>query len=634
MLCVLFVRSTGIARTRLSGVRRRHFCAAPATDHAGRLDSVTVGRPAIVTRTDQGPLAAFNSVSNFYGFGTFNGDAAGAEDPAASWSDGSLELEAAPVLAHRAAARGCKIADDQLAALVLEGPSTDRTTHMYLGHCMGAAIESECEGVTAKIMGLLGSSAPPRHPTLASLVLVRLLTSPSPLDHRALLEASAACAGDREDELTAVDAYRIRLATLLSPLATELLDDGNDASSMSLSFVNFIGHIVRGTAQSSREAAMREVLDEGWRDIYDISELIGKPQLHPADASDKAHWGFYTGTAPNREFGDVGSLFFPVVDPAEKIVYEPIDGFYYVNDKARPRWIHKLRHTVAQRNGYTVKMSPAAEWTVRAGLTMQSHNYDTCRGRILLLGDSVTQQSFSGVDGWAGLLADRYQRRADIINRGYSGYNTPMTLEVARHIFKKGSPHMAGGPLLLVVIFLGANDSQLPGMVNSSGSESKHVPVEKFRGALEEIVDLAKPFTSRLILITPPPINGDAIVADGKARFGASAPDQPNRKLQFTEEYSKAVEQVGERSQIPVLNTFDGMQREAGWRSFLRDGLHFSPSGSRWFYEALIKTINEEYPEIAVEAGPDGVSYGNSSSRSALTAEMPWHEQFYCVNGS
>ncbi|KAF4739774.1 isoamyl acetate-hydrolyzing esterase, variant 2, partial [Perkinsus olseni] len=404
-------------------------------------------------------------VSNFYGFGTFKEDAADAEDSAASWSGGSLELEGAPVLAHRAAARGFKIDDDHLAALVLEGPLTDRMTHMSLGHCMGAAIESECEGVIAKIVGLLG----------------------------ALLEASAACAGDREDELTAVDAYRIRLAVLSSPLAAELLDDVNDASSMSLSFVNFIGHIVRGSAQSSREAAMREALGDGWRDIYDISELVGKPQLHPADASDKAHWGFYTGTAPNREFADVGTLFFPVVDPTEKIVYEPIDGFYYVNDKARPRWIHNLRHTVAQRNGYTVKMSPAAEWTVRAGLTMQSHNYDTCRGRILLLGDSITQQSFSGVDGWAGLLADRYQRRADIINRGYSGYNTPMTLEVSRHIFKDGSPHMAGGPLLLVVIFLGANDSQLPGMVNSSGSESKHVPVEKFRSALEEIVDLAKP---------------------------------------------------------------------------------------------------------------------------------------------
>ncbi|EEQ98074.1 Isoamyl acetate-hydrolyzing esterase, putative [Perkinsus marinus ATCC 50983] len=228
-------------------------------------------------------------------------------------------------------------------------------------------------------------------------------------------------------------------------------------------------------------------------------------------------------------------------------------------------------------------------------------DYNTCRGRILLLGDSITQQSFSGLDAWGGLLSDRYQRRADIINRGYSGYNTPMTLEVARHIFKDGSPHLAGGPLLLVVIFLGANDSQLPGMVNSSGSESKHVPLDEFSKALEKIVNLAKPFTSRLVLVTPPPIDGEAMVADGKARFGASAPDLPNRRLQSTGEYARAVLEVGAAKQIPVLNIFDEMQKDAAWRSFLRDGLHFSPLGSRWFYEALIHLINRNYPDIAVE---------------------------------
>lgn len=35
----------------------------------------------------------------------------------------------------------------------------------------------------------------------------------------------------------------------------------------------------------------------------------------------------------DREFTDVGSLFFPVVDPIEKVVYETNDGFHYVNDK-------------------------------------------------------------------------------------------------------------------------------------------------------------------------------------------------------------------------------------------------------------------------------------------------------------
>ena len=54
------------------------------------------------------------------------------------------------------------------------------------------------------------------------------------------------------------------------------------------------------------------------------------------------------------------------------------------------------------------------------------------RPSIVLFGDSITQQAF-GVDGnigWASLLAADYTRRADVINRGYSGYNTKMAIDL------------------------------------------------------------------------------------------------------------------------------------------------------------------------------------------------------------
>ncbi|EER14440.1 hypothetical protein Pmar_PMAR021194 [Perkinsus marinus ATCC 50983] len=231
-----------------------------------------------------------------------------------------------PLSAHLAAGRGFRIPDGDLTALVekvISSHSTERERHMSLGHCLGAAIESDREGSITRIFSTLGST-PPRHPTLASLLLVYLLTRSSPLEYKGLLEASAACAGDREDELTAVDAYRIR-------------------------------------AQASREAAKRERIEGGWRDIYDISELIGKPQLYPPDA--------------NREFTDVGSLFFPVVDPIEKVVYETNDGFHYVNDKTESRWIHRLRHKVAEKNGYTIKMSPLADWCLRPGIREEKEEH-------------------------------------------------------------------------------------------------------------------------------------------------------------------------------------------------------------------------------------------------------------------
>jgi len=49
----------------------------------------------------------------------------------------------------------------------------------------------------------------------------------------------------------------------------------------------------------------------------------------------------------------------------------------------------------------------------------------TCeRPEFLLIGDSITQQGF-GPDGcWGALLANEWTRCADVVNRGFSGYNT------------------------------------------------------------------------------------------------------------------------------------------------------------------------------------------------------------------
>lgn len=45
------------------------------------------------------------------------------------------------------------------------------------------------------------------------------------------------------------------------------------------------------------------------------------------------------------------------------------------------------------------------------------------RGQIVLFGDSITQRSFS-VGGWGARLSHHYMRKADVLNRGFSGYNS------------------------------------------------------------------------------------------------------------------------------------------------------------------------------------------------------------------
>ena len=59
------------------------------------------------------------------------------------------------------------------------------------------------------------------------------------------------------------------------------------------------------------------------------------------------------------------------------------------------------------------------------------------RPRIVLFGDSLTEFSFGGDfggttrSGWGSLLAQAFVRKADVYNRGYSGYTTTMAVETA-----------------------------------------------------------------------------------------------------------------------------------------------------------------------------------------------------------
>ena len=84
---------------------------------------------------------------------------------------------------------------------------------------------------------------------------------------------------------------------------------------------------------------------------------------------------------------------------------------------------------------------------------------------IVLLGDSITQLAWSPY-GFGAHLQDVYQRRCDVLNRGYSGYNTRWILKLLQageSVFGRGGAHDEEGcqTTELVVVFFGANDSAL-----------------------------------------------------------------------------------------------------------------------------------------------------------------------------
>lgn len=78
------------------------------------------------------------------------------------------------------------------------------------------------------------------------------------------------------------------------------------------------------------------------------------------------------------------------------------------------------------------------------------------RPQFVLFGDSITQKSFSP-GGWGAAVADAYQRKADVVNRGYSGYNSRWALHLLGRVF----PAERAGDTALATVFFGANDAAL-----------------------------------------------------------------------------------------------------------------------------------------------------------------------------
>lgn len=74
-----------------------------------------------------------------------------------------------------------------------------------------------------------------------------------------------------------------------------------------------------------------------------------------------------------------------------------------------------------------------------------------------------------------------------LIHRGFSGYQTRWALEMFDEIVLKNSPD-------LVVLFFGANDAVVPGVL-------QHVPLEKYRENLMNMIDTLKKVQLSLILV-------------------------------------------------------------------------------------------------------------------------------------
>ncbi|KAG4929917.1 hypothetical protein AAZX31_17G086200 [Glycine max] len=209
------------------------------------------------------------------------------------------------------------------------------------------------------------------------------------------------------------------------------------------------------------------------------------------------------------------------------------------------------------------------------------------RSKIVLFGDSITEQSIRE-NGWGVPLANAYSRRADVLVRGYGGYNTRWAMFLLGHLFPLDSTK----PPTATTIFFGANDAALLGRT----SERQHVPIEEFKENLRKFVRHLKDCspTMVIVLITPPPLSEEGRLAYARSVYGENATKIPERTNEVTGQYANACVEVAKEMGVWYINLWSKMQETDGWQTkFLWDGLHLTTEGNAVVYEEVINVFNE-----------------------------------------
>lgn len=218
---------------------------------------------------------------------------------------------------------------------------------------------------------------------------------------------------------------------------------------------------------------------------------------------------------------------------------------------------------------------------------------------IICFGDSLTQQASAG-EGFVARLREQYERRLDVISRGFSGYTSRQGLALCPQLFALSDGSKGSGKAHLAIIWLGTNDCIAPGY-------AQHVPEDEYGDNMRAIVTQHFADVDTL-LITPTTVVPDRFAGhetdESALRYG-------RRLQQIAEEVMRErEEQTSPAKKLIVVDMhaafYQAAADQAGGLADLlqEDGLHISQRGYQVVFDAIAMAIRDHLPHLTPEKQP------------------------------
>ncbi|KAL3531694.1 hypothetical protein ACH5RR_005215 [Cinchona calisaya] len=204
------------------------------------------------------------------------------------------------------------------------------------------------------------------------------------------------------------------------------------------------------------------------------------------------------------------------------------------------------------------------------------------RPQFVLFGSSIVQFAYSQ-EGWGAILTDIYARKADILVRGYAGWNSRRALHVLDQVFPKDSAVQPS----IVIVYLGGNDSMGP---HPSG-QGPHVPLAEYVENMKKIAIYLKSLSdkTRVLFLSTPPVNETQI----HEAFGGRL-DVLSRTNKSCRMYSEACIELCRELDIKVVDLWTALQQRHDWLDVcFTDGIHLSSEASKIVVKEILKVLKE-----------------------------------------